>query len=259
MAQFDKALRFIQTAVLPHVGLEGAEVAPVPGPSVDLNHLPAGLVSGNTLIDYSAAPATEIRSAVSLAMLFAGRTARAAMNEGDDEDDWFAAYTTHLSTLGFSISQSSVTASRFKKEGLFVHKAIIPFLTIALGGAIFGPVILAALENLKSMEEDKPWITLFDRESRQFKGHELQFAAVSSDTLNTSIRHVVARLAFVSNETNVLFFRITKADAAFESATTTMTADTSLLTVLEAPLRARMKDGALKFIAEATLDEQNAA
>jgi len=255
MAQSDNALRFIETAVIPHGGLEGLEVGPLPGPPVDLNQLPAGVVSGNTLIDYSAAPATEIRSAVSLAMLFAGRTARAAMKEGDDEDDWFAAYTTHLSKLGFSISQSSVQVSRFKKKGLFVHKAIIPFLTIALGGAGLGPVILAALDNLKSMEEGKPWITLFDRESRQFKGREAHFAAVSSDALNTSIRHVVARLNFESNETNVLFFKITDANAEFESATTTMTANNSLLAVLEAPLRMRMQDDALKFIADATLDK----
>lgn len=257
MAQSDNALRFIENAALPQGGLEvleGLEGVPVPGQAVDLDRLPAGVVSGNTLIDYSAASATEIRSAVSLAMLFAGRTARAAMRPGDDEDDWFAAYTTHLSKLGFSVSQSSVQTSRFKKKGLFVHKAIIPFLTLALGGGV-GPVILAALDNLRSMEEDKPWITLFDRESRQFTGRELHFAAVSSDALNTSIRHVVARLAFASDETNVLFFKITEANAEFESATTTMTANNSLLAVLEAPLRARMQDDALKFIAEATLDQ----
>lgn len=254
MGQSENALRFIESAAIPSGGLEGLEVGPLPGTPVDLNQLPAGVVSGNTLIDYSAAPATEIRSAVSLAMLFAGRTARAAMKEDDDADDWFAAYTTHLSKLGFSISQSSVQVSRFKKEGLFVHKAIIPFLTIALGGAGLGPVILAALDNLKSMEEGRPWITLFDRESRQFNGRELHFAAVGSDASNTSIRHVVARLSFVSEETNVLFFKIAKASAEFESATTTMTANNSLLAVLEAPLRMRMQDDALKFIADATLD-----
>lgn len=254
MAQTENALRFIETAALPQWALEGV---PVPEPGLDLNHLPAGIVSGNTLIDYSATPVTEIRSSVSLAMLFAGKAARAALKDGDDEDDWFAAYTTNLSKLGFSISQSAVQVSKFKKKGLFVHKAIIPFLTIALGGAGLGPVILAALDNLKTMDEDRPWITLFDRESRHFAGREINFAAVSSDAVNTSIRHVTARLAFVANETNVLFFKITDANAEFESATTTMTANNSLLAVLEPSLRARMQADALKFIAEATFDIAN--
>ncbi|GEM_PF-6917709 len=250
MAQSENAMRFIETAELPQWGLEGAGE---PGAGLDLNHLPAGVVSGNTLIDYSATPAMEIRSSVSLAMLFAGKAARAEMKQGDDEDDWFAAYTTNLSKLGFSISQSSVQTSKFKKKGLFVHKAIIPFLTIALGGAGMGPIILAALDNLKSMEEERPWITLFDRESRQFKGREMHFAAVGSDAVNTSIRHVVARLAFASKQTNVLFFKIDDANADFESATTTMTVNNSLLAVLEPALRGRLSSEALKFIADATI------
>jgi hypothetical protein len=251
MAQSDNAVRFIETAELPQWESAPLELGDVPG--IDLDRLPAGVVSGNNLIDYSAVPAMEIRSSVSLAMLFAGKAAHAAMKEGDDEDDWFAAYTTNLSKLGFSISQASVQNSRFNKKGLFVHKAIIPFLTIALGGAGVGPVILAALNNLQSIDEDKPWITLFDRESRQFSGREMHFAAVASDSFNTNIRHVVARLAFVSSSTNVLFFKITEAKAEFESVTTTMSANNSLLAVLEPQLRKRMEAEAFKFIAEATL------
>lgn len=255
MDQHDNAVSFVESAPLPDLSKSssGLELETVPTPGLDLDKLPAGVVSGNTLIDYSAVPAAEIRSSVSLAMLFAGKTARAAMREGDDEDDWFAAYTTNLSKLGFNISQSSIQTSTFRKQGLFVHKAIIPFLTIALGGAGLGPIILAALNNLKSMEESRPWITLFDRESRQFNSQELHFAAVSADASNTSIRHVAARLAFDSRSTNILFFKISSANAEFESATTTMTANNSLLAVLEPTLRKRLQSDALKFIADASL------
>lgn len=186
-----------------------------------------------------------------MAMLFASRVADAAMKPGDDEDDRFAAYTTNLRKLGFGVSQSALSMSRFKKEGLFVHKAIIPFLTIALGGAGVGPVILSALENLQEMDKDKPWITLFDRQSRKFLTREMHFAAVSSDAIETSVRYVTARLLVDSKETNVLFFRITKASAEFESATTTLTANNSLLDVLEPHLRRRMESEIVDFIAEA--------
>lgn len=240
------ALSFIESAYIePCSRLEAASVETAP---LDIDRLPAGVVSGNSLIDFSATPSVEVRSAVSMALLFASRAADAAMKAGDDEDDWYAAYMTNLSRLGFSVTQSSVTVSRFKKAGVFVHKAIIPFLTIALGGAGVGPVILAALNNLHEMDQDAPWITLFDRQSRKFAVREMHFAAVSSDGTQTSIRHVVARLSVGQDEINVLFFRITTATADFESGTTTMSASNSMLAVVEPLLRARMEADITSFI-----------
>jgi hypothetical protein len=244
------ALGFVETAELPRPRRRIALTeAAAETPPLNLDQLPPGMVSGNTLFDFSAAASVNVKAGVSLAMLFAGQTADAAMKEGDDEDDRFAAYKTNLGKLGFTIAQSAVTASKFKKQGLFVHKAIIPFLTIALGGAGVGPVILAALNNLQEIDKDKPWITLFDRESRKFETRELHFAAVSTDAVNTSVRHVIARFKVEQTETNILFLKVTDMTAEFESATTTMSANNSLLAVLEPHLRKRMEDSILQFIA----------
>lgn len=245
------ALAFVESAQLaPAPAREETRAVEAP-PPLDLDKLPPGLVSGNALIDFSAAPSSDLRSGVSMAMLFASRVADAAIKEGDDEDDWLAAYMTNLRKLGFVVGQSAMSMSRFKKKGLSVHKAIIPFLTIAFGGAGLGPVILAALNNLQDIDKDKPWITLFDRETRKFETREMHFAAVSSDAAETQIRHVIARLAFVSKDTNVLFFRITATSVEFESATTTISANNSLLGVLEPHLRKRMEHQIIDFIAEA--------
>jgi len=248
------ALRFVETAPLPPpLGVTEAEVARAfGGAPLDLDKLPDGVVSSNTLIDFSTALA-DVRGGLSLAMVFANRAATAAMGPGDDEDDWFAAYKTNLERLGFRSSQTAATFNRFKKHGLFVHKAIIPFLTIALGGAGVGPVMLALLQQMQEMDSDRPWITLLDREARRFASREMHFGAVSSGPVESSVRHVSARLAVESDETNVLFFRITAASAEFESATTTLTANNSLLAVLEEPLKQRLADDALAFIKEATL------
>jgi hypothetical protein len=246
------ALDFVETAALPEPPAQ-AEGAAAVAPALDLDKLPAGVVSGNALIDFSAAAAPTVRSGVSTALLFASRVADAAMRPGDDEDDWLAAYKTNLRRLGFLVPQAAVSVSRFKKQGVFVHKAIIPFLTIALGGASLGPVILAALKNLQDTDKDKPWITIFDRETRKFTTREMHFAAVTSDATETTIRHVVARLTVNQDKINVLFLRITSAMAEFESATTTMSANNSLLAVLESRLRQRMATEIGDFIAEARI------
>ncbi|GAU82930.1 hypothetical protein [Bosea sp. BIWAKO-01] len=241
-------LSFVESAELPSARLEAAIIS---APPIDLNMLPSSLVAGNTLIDFSAAPSGAVRSGVSMALLFASRVADAAMREGDDEDDWLASYKTNLRNLGFVIPQSALSISTFKKKGAFVHKAIIPFLTIAFGGAGIGPVILAALNNLQEIDKEKSWITLFDRESRKFNTRETHYAAVNADGSETVIRHVVARLSFEQSETNVLFFRVTDTTAQFESATTTMSANNNLLAVLEPRLRQRMESEIGNFIAEA--------
>lgn len=246
------ALHFVETAELgPERPKDMTEVAIGESP-LDLNKLPKGVVSGNTLIDYSAAP-QEVRSGLSLAMAFASRATTAAMGPGADEDDWFAAYKSNLMRLGFTVSQSAFTTSRFKKRGVAVHKAIIPFLTIALGGAAVGPVILALLENLKDADKEKPWITLFDQESRKYETRELHFGAVASDTVESRMRHVAARLSLVDTETNVLFFKITDTSAEFESATTTISVNNGLLAVIEQPLRDRLQTYALDFIKGASV------
>jgi hypothetical protein len=67
------------------------------------------------------------------------------------------------------------------------------------------------------------------------------------------MRHVAARLFFVDDKINVLFFKINDISAEFESATTTISINNSLLAVLEPKLRARLEGSASDFIASAAI------
>lgn len=250
---YKNALQFVEVAALPQTESEGVEAAGANEANLlDLNTLPDAVVSTNTLIDYSAASA-DIRGGLSLALTFASRTADAARKNGDDEQDWFAAYQGNLRQLGIRASQTAETRNRFRKKGLLVHKAIIPFLMTALGGAGIGPVMIGLLEQMTKMNEGEPWIKLFDQESRRFSAREMHFAAVGSGQTESTVRHVAARLEVKETTTNVLFFKVTDASAEFESATTTFSANNDLLAALQEPLKRRLKDDALRFIRKATL------
>jgi hypothetical protein len=228
-------------------GLESLNEAPSAPPQLDLSTLPDVVVSGTTLIDFSAAKDVVVRSSVSLAMLFASRVATKAMQPGiDDEDDWLARYAQALAEIGFRVSGMSVVHSEIKKKNVAVHKAIIPFLTLAFGGAAVGPVIISVLKNLQEMDADSPWITLFDKQSRRFDVSEMHFAAVSETATETSIRYAVARLHVETGQTRILFFKFSKTGAKFDSTSTTMTADIGLLAMIEPKLRERL----LKIIDE---------
>ncbi len=252
-------LSFVETArIIEPARLKASFGARVEGsttePALDLDKMPQGVVTGNTLIDYSAT--TEVmRSGISLALAFANRSALAEMGPGADEDDFFAAYKSNLVRVGFIASQGAFVKSTFKKKGLAVHKAIIPFLTAALGGAGVGPVLVALLQNLQVADSDRPWITLFDRETRMFETREMHFAAAASDNVLTSVRHVAARLFFVDKETNVLFFKVSDMAAEFESTTMTLSINNGLLASIEPVLRDRLAASAVDFIRSASISD----
>lgn len=247
------AMTFIETAELkpakPPAGI--AELGAAPNP-IDLNRLPDAVVTGNTLIDFSKS-APESRGPLSLALTFATLAANGAVGLDASEDEWFASYKSNLMQIGLDVSPSSFTHSTFRKKGLAVHEAIIPFLTIALGGVGVGPVILALLENLKKEDENQPWIRLFDQQSKRFETKEIYLGAVSTDTRETRMRHVAARLSVDDRETSILFFKINNSAADFESASTNITGNNQLLSVLEKPLRDRLGQMALDAILAAKL------
>jgi len=231
-------LEAIESLDLGIAPLEGVE-APVS--QLDLSTLPDVVVSGTALIDFSAAKDVVLRSSVSLALLFASRVATKAMKpDVDDEDDWLARYTQALTEIGFRVSGMSVVHSELKKKNVAVHKAIIPFLTLAFGGAAVGPIILQALKNLQEVDENSPWITLFDKQTRRFDVNEMHFAAVGSNDTDTTIRYAIARLHVETGETRILFFKISNTGAKFDSSSTLMTADNGLLATIEPKLQAKL-------------------
>lgn len=242
------ALEFIRTASIE----ERFETEVTVENSIDLDRLPSGLVTGTTLMDLSNVNDPQVRSGVALSMLFASRV---ASNDAraDDPDAWLASYQSALSQIGFSVSGSAVLNSTFKKTNVGVNRALIPFLTIALGGAAAGPVLLSLLENLDQMEPDTPWITMYDRQVRRFDVQEMHFGAARNLGQETEIRYAVARLNVTLGATKILFFRITQDSAAFESMTTSMQVSNSLMAVIEGDLKTRLSQMSRRFIWDAEI------
>ncbi|MFM9829078.1 MAG: hypothetical protein ACKVOB_10120 [Sphingomonas sp.] len=216
--------------------------------------MPAGIVAGPALVDFTNAPDPSIRAAIALALVFASRVATAATTATDSADTWLARYTQALDNLGFARSGHALVEQRFAKTGMALHRAIIPFLTMALGGAALGPVILAGLQNLSDAESSAPWIALFDRHSRRLDVHELHFAAVENSAAETHIRYAIARLNVQLSSATILFSKITRAKANFHTAATDMTVSNALLTAIAPDLRARLEADLHAYVRAAFLD-----
>ena len=244
---------FIESA---DIGMPTRNEAASGGVGINLDQLPPGVVAGPALIDFTGVAYPEVRAGVSLSMLFASRVAtQSVLKNGGGETEWLASYTSSLASLGFAISPPSTVTSSFKKLGLEVHQAIIPVLTIAFGGAAVGPIILAALQNMQQIDANSPWLQLFEREARRFDVTEFHFAAAASTLQDTSIRYAIARLNIDAQVTSVLFFRLTEASANYESTTTTMSANNSLMAVIQGDLKLRLQALTADYIKSADIGQ----
>ena len=217
-----------------------------------LASLPDGLVTGSNLVQFSQDTGPELRSAVALSLLAAQRVA-AANQTVASPSGWVGVHNAVLQNLGWMIEDGAYATETLSGDNLAVHEAIIPVLTAAFGpAAAAGSLILTALNQLKTMDQEAPWITLFEHNSRRFDVHEFQFTVVEKVGSRSALAMVSARFDGKFNATQVLFFKLKSADAQFESARTKLSANSSLLSAMNDDLQAKLIGHVKSYIA--TLD-----
>jgi hypothetical protein len=234
----------LEFGVLPPAATEGTDdEAAIP----NIDDLPDVLADGNALLQFSSDIAPNIRSAVALSLLAAQRV---ASNSHDVETptQWIDTHFGVLQNLNWNIESGGSIEKTFSETGVAVHEAILPFLATALGGAAALPLINSALTQLSEMDKNKPWITLFNRESVRFEVTEYQFGVVSSDETTTRINLATARFDARYGTTQILFFRLTEQTTTFEMANGTMSSENSLLTAINPMLRERLLDHSKRYI-----------
>ena len=208
--------------------------------TIDINNLPAGIVTGSNLIQFPAEASPELKSSVALSLLAAQRV---ATNDPviRTPSQWLDRHNVVLQNLNWRTEGGGLTKSNFDSVDVAVHKAIIPFLTAAFGGAAgAGLLILTALKQLQDMDKDSPWIALFDRESRHFDVTEYQFSVVEVVGDTVHLRVAAARLDASFGKTQVLFFKLKKQNAAFEQANQSYSTEAAILAEMNTDLKTKM-------------------
>lgn len=98
---------------------------------------------------------------------------------------------------------------RLEEQGGDVHRAIIPVVTAALApGVAATSIVLAVLSGLGDMDENAPWITMFDRSSTHAHGAKFQVGHVDADEAgNPQMTLVCFAIDAKRTITQVLFFK----------------------------------------------------
>ena len=201
-------------------------------PPIELKATEAqSLVVGSGLIIAAENVPVQTREDLINCTLFAQLAASGAVSSPQEVAEWYDAYFKTLTALGWAQSDTQFQEYKFSSVNAEAHKAVMQVIAALLGPqAVALAVVKTALDALQSMNENSPWITLFDQQSRSEKFARFQVATAQLDSnglLQTAL--VGFQLKAKSKLTQVLFFK-------FSSSATTLKYAAGKATIYEAAL-----------------------
>jgi putative chitinase len=190
-------------------------------PPVELKSTEAqSLVVGSGLVVAAANVPKQTREDLVNCTLFAQLAASGEVGSAAKVVEWYDAYFRALTALGWAQSDTHFENYKFGAKNAEAHKAIMQVLTVLLGPqAAAIAVVKTALEALQSMNENSPWITLFDRQSKSGKSARFQVATAQIDASGLlQVALVAFNLKAKSDFTQVLFFRYSASSTRLQYA-----------------------------------------
>ena len=227
--KIDKAVSvdFLEKVPLsrPAAELEGLSASQLPNlPKYD-GGVQQAVTIGSQISEFAEAVPIELRPYIDNAFLLAQLAANFHIEEyGGGSSEWYDKYEEVLLNVGWVIENKGDAFHKVSGMSLEVHKEIIPIITLALGpAAAAASVVVAALRGLSAMDKDKPWITLFDRESQRATANQFQISYVDVDG-NQMPRLTLTsfELSATRSVTQVLFFKFSNTDATLSHNETKM-------------------------------------
>lgn len=249
------ARTLIQTAELPIlISLAADEIAGGGLPTFDPSK-PQALVIGSDVVSFTVGVEADFRQAIADSALFAQLVALNNKGIAGDANKFFETYLMTLAGLGWMIQTRETATVKLETDGFDVHSAISGVIEVFLQG-ISGAakVVLAVLNGLKEMDQNEPFITLFNRRSHSQTLSRFQFtyihnhprlglcAEIAAFTLNAEI-----------GTTQILFFKLSRQSGALSRSIGTLSIDSEALKELKPNLAAKVKEFRTRMIADATL------
>lgn len=212
------ARAFVKNAPLP---APPARVRGRAAPLLELKDTDAqALVVGSGLVVAAQDVPAQTRADLINCTLFAQLAASGSIADSSDVTAWYAEYFKALTALGWS--QHDTEFKQYKASGasLEAHKSIIKVLGLLLGPQVAAVTLVTqTLEALQSMNENSPWITLFDQQSATTRTARFQVATAQYvDTDELEVALIAFDLKSKQKLTQVLFFKFNKSAVAMKYA-----------------------------------------
>jgi hypothetical protein len=200
-------------------------------------------VVGSGVFSFEQGVDTQVREAISDSALLAQLVANKQASAEQDPLGWFKAYSEVLQNLGWTLQESGWVDYTTQGTSAEVHEKILEVATVALAPTVAAlAVIKAAVDALKGLNPDSPWLTLFDRESQKANIARFQVGFVSTDAQGDVFVSLLACLIEAkSNITQVLIFKFKDARATFRAKSAKVSVNKRALTELGDAIRAKTR------------------
>ena len=168
---------FIQSLDLPAAMYRrGAEQEPLPA----YNSVAQAVPVGSQMTEFTKDVPQSIRPGISNGLLLGQLAAdKASAKKEPDPLAWFTTFNTVLRGIGWQSTLSELNEQSISHKNISLSQAIIPIVTEIVGAAAAaGSIIISVLKGLETMDQDAPWITVFERRSNK----------VSANNFGTELR-----------------------------------------------------------------------
>jgi hypothetical protein len=189
------------------------------------------MVVASDIVSFVKGVSSERRQDIVNSSLLAQLVANKKVPDKKNIIEWYNAYFDVLENIGWVIQDRSFSSYTEEADGLEAHEAILKVAGVFLGAAPAAlAVVISTLEALKSMDSSKPWITIFDRESKQAKTGHFQIAlAEQGDNDQFLVSLMAFSLKAESTITQVLFFKIRNDEVELEKCSGKVTINDKVL------------------------------
>jgi hypothetical protein len=224
-----------------------------PSPPVALS-LQAGkdqaAVVGSEITSFVSGVRADRRDAIINSSLLAQLVAKKRVPDATKIYEWYDAYFDVLANIGWVVQDKSFAEYDESSENLAAHEAILAVATTLLGaGTTALAVVASALDALKKMDRDGPWITIFSRESQHARSARFQISLAEQGANGQLLVSLMAfGLEARSSITQVLFFKVRENGATLRHYAGTVAINTDVLDGVHDAIKAKLSGQASDYV-----------
>lgn len=212
------------------------------------------IIAGSEVVSFTKSVEAEFRETISDSALVAQLAANAKFSVEQDPIAWFDHYYSILGGLGWTTQSRDTAEYKIQQNGLEVHEAVLEVVNVFLGpipGA--AKLVEIALGSLKKMNEDSPFITLFNKQSERAKVGRFQFTLVRQQGNSFLADGMSFGIKAKHKVTQLLFFKLNKTEATMRRSLAKISIGADALEGLRPALKAKIQAHRSKFLAELPL------
>jgi len=200
-------------------------------------------IVGSAVFSFAQGVDAQTREAISDSALLAQLVANKRVSVAENPIGWYTEYTGVLQNLGWVLQEGGWNDYTAQGTAAEVHEKVIEVLGVVLAaGATALAIVTSALNALKAMKDDSPWITLFARETQKAKIARFQIGVAEKDAQGGVMVTMLGCLIEAENSvTQVLFFKFKNANARFQANNAKVSMNVPALLELSPAIRTKVR------------------